>query len=125
MLFHTLNLVFRNFRRSKSTFAIHIMGLSIAFSATLIIYFWVKDELGVDKFHTNDERLFQVVSNVANNGNITTREPTPIGLAHVLSGELPEVEFASTVTPLNWFPKIIVKKNESKIKCEGKFVSEE
>jgi putative ABC transport system permease protein len=101
----------------------NVAGMSVAFTAALIICLWVNDELSVDKFHEKDERLFQVVSNITTNGIVSMREPTPIGMAHILSTELPGIEFASTVTPLRWFPKFIVKKENIKIKCEGKFVS--
>lgn len=123
MIAYTFSLMIRGFLRSKSTLLINLAGLTVAFSSVLIIYLWAKDEMSVDKFHKNDNRLFQVVSNVTSNGIASMREPTPIGLAHVLSAELPEVEFASTVTPPKWFPKIVVTEKNLKVKCEGKFVS--
>lgn len=125
MLQHGLILYIRNFKRSKSTFLIDFIGLSSGFCCLLLIYLWIHDELVIDKFHKNDEQLFQVVSNLQNSDGIITRDATPIGMAYVLRQNMPEVEHAATVTPYRWFPKFILSNGARHIKAEGKFAGDE
>jgi ABC-type antimicrobial peptide transport system permease subunit len=60
----------------------------------LLIYLWVTDELSVDKFHHNDDRLFQLMgySENATGGDVSSTM-APV-LAEALSDEVPEVEYA-------------------------------
>lgn len=122
MLRHNLILIYRNFKKFRSTFFINLVGLSASISCALLIYLWVYDELHFDKFHKKDEQLFQMRENIKTIGEINTRDAMPIGLADALMAEMPEVECASTVTPQGWFPKFILSANSNDVKAEGKFV---
>jgi putative ABC transport system permease protein len=77
MIKHNLLLIFRNFKRFKSTFLINLVGLSTGLACTLIIYLWVNDELKFDKFHKNDQQLYLVMANFHNSGNVVTTRATP------------------------------------------------
>ena len=61
MLKHAITLAVRNFRRHKSSFIINLIGLSTGLACALLIFLWVNDELKMDKFHANDDRLFRVM----------------------------------------------------------------
>lgn len=122
MLRHNLVVTFRNFLRSKGTFLINLTGLTIGLASALVIFLWIDSETSVDKFHKNDERLFQVMSNLHNSNGIVTRDPTPTGLADVLKENFTEVEYAACVTPVRWFPKFLLKTGQLNVKAEGKFV---
>jgi putative ABC transport system permease protein len=61
MLKHNLLLIYRNFKRFKSTFFINWVGLSTGLACTLLIYLWVNDELSMDKFHEKNSRIFHVI----------------------------------------------------------------
>ena len=121
MLRHTLILIYRNIVRFKSTFFINLIGLSTGLACVLLIYLWVSDELNVDKFHKKDERLYQVYENTKTSNGITTHDRMPFGLASALVREIPEVEYAATVTPYRWFPKFLVTANSTPVTSEGKF----
>jgi putative ABC transport system permease protein len=124
MLRHYLTLITRNIGRSKTIFFVNLIGLSTGLCAFILIYLWITDELSFDKFHSNGERLYQVMSNLQNENGISTREATPLGMAYVLSNTFPEVQRAANVTPNRWFPKFVVSANDLHIKAEGKFVGE-
>jgi hypothetical protein len=64
MLRHNLLITYRNFLRYKSSFLINLAGLSTGLACTLLVYLWVNDELHVDKYFENDDRLYQVMENV-------------------------------------------------------------
>ncbi len=98
MLKHNLLIIFRKFKRNKSSFFINLIGLSTGLACALLIYLWVNDELNVDKFHEKDSQLFQVMKNTKNaEGRILTFEWTPGPLANALAEEMPEVEYAVPV----------------------------
>lgn len=87
--------LFRNSRTNKTSFFISLIGLSFGFACAIIIYLWVYDELSVDKFHTNDSQLFQVMMNYKSVDNsIETGKSTPGPLAKALADEFPEVKYA-------------------------------
>ncbi len=94
MLRHNLLIIYRNFKRNKSSFFINLIGLSTGLACTLLIYLWVNDELNFDKFHKKGNQLFQVILQFQNAGTI---EATPGPLAETLAAEMPEVEYATPV----------------------------
>ena len=126
MLRHNLILTFRNFQRYKSTFLINLIGLSSGLACALLIFLWVNDELSVDKFHANDERLYQVMKNYPYEGNIDTGEDTPGLLAKALAEEMPEVESAVSVFPPADFTfKGILSVGDTYVKAGSKFADKE
>ena len=51
----------RNMMRNKTFSFINILGLGLGIACSLFIYLWVQDERSYDNFHTNSERLYQVI----------------------------------------------------------------
>jgi putative ABC transport system permease protein len=94
MLKHNLLIIFRNFKRNKSSFLINLIGLSTGLACVLLIYMWVNDELNFDRFHEKNNQLFQVMQQFQHGETI---EPTPGPLADALAAEIPEVEYAVPV----------------------------
>ena len=122
---HTLLLVYRSFLRYKSSFFINLIGLSTGLACALLIYFWVSDELNVDKFNAKDARLYQVLVNSHDEVNgIQTGPVTPGILAEALAREIPEVEYAASVVPASWFSEQgIISLGEKKIKSKAHYAS--
>jgi putative ABC transport system permease protein len=117
MLFHYLKLAYRNFRRYKSSFFVNLIGLSTGLACALLIYLWVYDELGMDKFHDNERRLFQVMQRtVKKSGEINVFENTPGPLAQALVDELPEIEYAVPVMPRSGEEKGILIVGEKQVR---------
>ena len=127
MLMHHLLLTYRTFLRFKGSFFINLVGLSTGLACTLLIYLWVNDELSMDKFHQNDQRLYQVMHNLPNvDGSIETIPGTPGMLADALAREIPEIERATSVVPAGWFPdKGILSHGNTRIKAGGQFIGRE
>ncbi len=94
MLQHNLLLIYRNFKRFKSTFFINLVGLSTGLTCVLLIYLWVNDEVSVDNFHEKDSRLFRVMVNNPRTEGIETSPSTQAILADALKEEMPEIEYA-------------------------------
>ena len=96
MLKHNLLITYRSFLRNKSTFLINLIGLSTGLACALFIYLWVYDEVAVDQFHENKDRIYKVMHNLEFE-HVLTWEITPVPLGVALVAEMPEVEKAVTV----------------------------
>ena len=121
MLRHNLLIIFRNFKRNKSTFFINLIGLSTGLACALLIYLWVNDELQIDKWSKNDKLLYQVMDNQWQSSGITTGEGTPDMLADALADEIPEVKYAAAVTPSSWFGNFTLTSTDKNFKAIGQF----
>jgi putative ABC transport system permease protein len=122
MFRHTLLIAYRNFIRYKSSFFINLIGLSSGLACAMLIYLWVNDELHIDKFHTNSNRLYQVKENVEQDGDIITRISTAGPTAEALANEMPEVEYAVTNTFVRNFREVLsIEGND--IKADGLYAS--
>ncbi len=122
MFRHNLLLTYRNFKRYKSSFFINLTGLSIGLACALLIYLWVDHELSIDKFHANDLRLYQVMKNNKDQGEINTGEDTPGLLARTLTEEMPEIESAVAVfPPAEYTFKGILSVEDRHMKGKSKF----
>ncbi len=94
MLRHNLLLIYRSFKRFKSTFFINLIGLSTGLAFALLIFLWVRDELSVDRFHEKDNRLVEVLEIHNNPDRPGVNNFTAGILAEALAEEMPEVEYA-------------------------------
>src|SRR5690606_31057263 len=123
MLRHNLILIFRNYKRFKTTFLINLIGLSTGVACTLLIYLWVNDELKMDKFHSLDDRLYQLREHQQHSADVRGTDSTPWLLAEALDDEMPEAEYAVVATRTYWFggiggPTLSVDNNP--VKANGK-----
>lgn len=125
MFKHNLLIIYRNFKRFKSTFFINLIGLSTGLACTLLIYLWVKDELSIDKFHANDRQLFQVMNNQHNTEGIVTTGDTPALLAEAFADEITEIKYAAASTDPSWYEKFSLSVKDKKSKAVGKFVGKD
>ena len=104
MLPYPLLLLYRNFKRFKSTFFINLIGLSTGLACALLIYLWSSDERSFDRYHALDGRLYQVLENRRTAAGIETQTGTIPLLAEALRREMPEIELVATTTPVPFFP---------------------
>ena len=125
MLRHTFLLIYRNFRRFRSTFYINLIGLSSGLACALLIFLWVSDELSVDKFHEKDAQLYQVMERQQQADGITTQTNTPGLLAESLAEDMPEVAHSAAVAPAEWFGDITLSVGEKNIKAPGQFAAKD
>jgi hypothetical protein len=124
MLRHNLLITYRNFLRYKSSFLINLAGLSTGLACTLLIYLWVNDELHVDKYFENDDRLYQVMENVEQGGGMITRISTSGPTAATLKEEFPEVEMA-VMTTSDWIMPAVASVADLDISAGKLYASED
>lgn len=88
-----LKIAWRNLIKNKSYFFINILGLSIALTVSFLMLLWVYDEYNMDKFHANNDRLYQVKRTIPlEAGTFDVYETTPYPLLKYGKEELPEIE---------------------------------
>jgi len=83
-----LKVALRNLQRHKVFTIINLAGLVIGMTCSMLILFWVQDELSTDRFHKNVNNIHRIVSNL----NV---QPAP--LAPTLIKDYPEVKHAVSI----------------------------
>lgn len=82
MFKNLLTVAVRSFLRQKFYSVINVIGLASGLTCALFIYLWVNDEVSKDKFHTDSEKIFQILSNIQlGDGEVLTSTNTPGPLA--------------------------------------------
>jgi putative ABC transport system permease protein len=129
MLKSFFKIAWRNFGKDRQFTILNLVGLSTGLACTFLIYLWVSDELGMDRFHAKDRQLYQVMTNQKNADNLRTIPQTPSLLARTLKAEMPEVEYAAAVLPADWFGKVTLSAKDNSvtqnIKAVGHFADKD
>ncbi|MFK7814587.1 MAG: ABC transporter permease [Maribacter sp.] len=114
-----LKIAWRNLLRNKSFSLLNIVGLSIGLAVTALILIWINFEMGYDRFHENNDRIYQVNNMYPVDGEIWTWNSTPKIMAEVIKNDYPEVEGVSRYfydTPF------LFSKDDKRIKSTGTIV---
>ena len=122
MFRHNFLLALRNFSRYKSSFIINLIGLSTGLACTFLIYMWVTDELTVNKFSTNDDRLFCTMEFRKRATGVWTALSSPGPMADALVTDIPEVEMAAQVT---WPNSYTVSVAENNFTAKGRYAAKD
>lgn len=97
MLKNYLRIALRNFRQRKFYTFINIFGLAIGLASSLLIAWYVLDELSYDRFHQGAERTFRVTTDGGEYYHLAT---TPPPLYEAIKQNIPEVE--AVARAFNW-----------------------
>ncbi|MBC7921324.1 MAG: ABC transporter permease [Ferruginibacter sp.] len=116
MLYHYLTIARRNLLRHKLFSFVNLFGLALGMAGTLVIGLWVRDELSVDRFYPDLDRLYYVR---ISNGDWAGQQ-TSGPLADALKKDIPEIEKA---TKLSWPNNLLIKVGEKAHKEKGYYVS--
>lgn len=119
MFRHNLVLIYRNFMRFRSAFLINLVGLSTGLTCTLMIYLWVDDELQMDQFHANGNRIVHLMEHRKKADGIWTSETTAGPLAETIIKEMPEIEYALASS---WTNNSTFSVGDHNVKASGKSV---
>ncbi|QQL51327.1 ABC transporter permease [Mucilaginibacter ginkgonis] len=91
MIKNYIKTAIRSLNKNKGFTAINILGLALGLAVSLLIVFYVVDELSYDKFNVKADRIFRINDAVKFGGNENTWAVSPAPLAAALH-EFPEVE---------------------------------
>ena len=121
MIQNYLKIAWRNLVRNRGFSLINILGLTIGMTCSILIFIWVKDELGYNKFHANYKELYQVMAHRDFNNQVFTDESMVLPLAKALESSAPQVKNATVIT--HDYSAILEYRN-TKLKKYGHTVSE-
>ncbi|WP_159519821.1 ABC transporter permease [Sunxiuqinia indica] len=96
----------RGFLKNKFISGINLLGLTIAFVCSLLVYAYVVNETSYDRWYPSHERLYRVAAKIEMSGIDFSSAMAAPPLAKTLVREIPEVEKA---TRLWKWPNISVK----------------
>lgn len=98
------------------------MGLSLGLTTVILISMWVKDELSINRYHENSDRIYSVLTNHDNAGGIVTWQITPAEMAEAMKAEFPQVEEAAGVSP--YISGVKFESGGEKMTADGFFVDQ-
>jgi putative ABC transport system permease protein len=95
-----LTVALRNFLRERFYSVLNVTGLATGLCCALLILLWVKDELSVNRFHKDIDRIFLVYGNYLNpSGEIVTWNDTPGLLGEYVRENISGVESVARTFP--------------------------
>ncbi|HLX91968.1 MAG TPA: FtsX-like permease family protein [Puia sp.] len=93
MLKNHFAFAWRNLRNNKTFTLLNLGGLAISFTASLVIFIWVKNELSYDRTGLNADRVYRVALTLQAKGQPDKKFAVTAGpLGPVLVKDFPEVE---------------------------------
>jgi putative ABC transport system permease protein len=123
MIKNYFKITFRNIIRHKAFAAINISGLAIGIAACLLLFTVIKYELSYDKFQTNYQRIYHVVTKDKYSDEIKYTPGVPIPVLAALRLDIPQVtsgglyaSYGSQVT--------VLESNTNANSAEKKFIEE-
>ncbi|HEY9045457.1 MAG TPA: ABC transporter permease [Ohtaekwangia sp.] len=123
MIKNYLLIAIRNIFRNKLFSTVNILGLAFGIGSALIIFLWVNDELSVDKFHANGDRLYRVMENQTySDGKMYTFSSTPGPMAPFIKDKFPEIEKA---TRWSWQMTQLFQYQDKSFYDEGFYVDQD
>ncbi|HTF21926.1 MAG TPA: ABC transporter permease [Chryseolinea sp.] len=131
MIQNFITVALRSFMRNKVISLIHVLGLSIGISASVVIFLIVRFENRFDKFQNNGDRIYRVVMDLNMNGIKGHSAAVPAPLATALA----EVTGIDDVVPVMTFqgdakvsvslpgttPERLFKEQEGAVFTEGDY----
>ncbi len=120
MILNTLKLIFRGFARNKGAFAINLIGLSIGLASALMIYYWVDDEMKVDKFLQAENGPYEMIMHFHEEEGRSTGFSTPSQLAEELPESFPEIKHS---VALRKFDNVTLAFEDNILKADGRHAS--
>jgi predicted permease len=122
MLKNYLKIAWRNIIKNRVFSVLNVLGLATGLLCSLLIYLWIADELAVDKYHENIDRLYSVYQRQIFEGRIDAGYHTPAVLYRELKLKIPELEKAS---PMSWESTKTFSREGKILKENGFFIGED
>lgn len=114
-----LLIAFRNAWRHKGYAFINLFGLSVGLACSFIILLWIEDETRVNRFHENQETLYQAMRHVRfSDGQVFTWGSVTQPMSLALEKEYPEIEHAEM---LSWPNEMILREGDQAFRQQGRY----
>jgi putative ABC transport system permease protein len=114
MVYTYIKIATRNFIKEKFFSILNIAGLCVGITVALLIALYIIHETSYDKFHQKENRIYRLITHVETSGNVTEMTVNFPLTAKFIKAEIPEVEQAIRLYPLQGR----IFKNDEKIFVE-------
>jgi putative ABC transport system permease protein len=94
MLKNLFKIALRNIFKDKVYSSINILGLTIGITCSMFLFMYILDELSYDRYHTNANNIYRIVSNIKEPDNSFTWAIAQVPMAQELRNNYPEVKNA-------------------------------
>ena len=95
MINHHMHIAWRSLRTGKGSGFVNVLGLSLGFASSLLIFLWSYKEVNTDRFHADSERLYSVYNHMIFPDGEASGRNTPAKLPAELIEQFPEIEYAT------------------------------
>jgi putative ABC transport system permease protein len=119
MIRNYLKIAWRNLMKHRVFSCINVIGLAVGLATSLLILLWIKDEMAVNRFHANFDRLYSVLENHNNGAEIATFSSIPMPAALYIKDHIPEVSHA---TRISWGDELLFDFRDKKFMERGLYV---
>lgn len=120
-----LKIAWRNLIKDKQFTFLNVLGLSAGLTCTLLIYFWVHDEMSVDKFFDKNDQVYQLMEHRKAEGQTAVSDESSGMLGEALAAQMPEIEYAAALAPPDWFQTFTLTAGEKNIKAKGQYAGKD
>jgi len=125
MLKNYFKIAWRSLLKDRQFTFLNILGLSSGICCAVLIWLWVADELSVDKFFANDNRIYEVMESNRLNGQQQMSDESTGLVADLLIAQDPEVEYAASLAPPNWWPKYTLSVGDKNLKATAQYAGKD
>ena len=116
---HQIKIVLRNLSRKPVYSIITFAGFTFAIAAGLLIYLWVYNESGYDKFHNDYQRIYRVLT-LSKQGDEIIKSPNcyrPV--AATMKMDYPQIEYATYISYDGEDSPLHLESKSEKIEAKG------
>lgn len=100
MLRNYLKTAWRSLIGNRIYSLINIAGLAVVLAVSVLLFWWVKDELSYDRFHADADRIYRILAHFGQGVDENTWTGTPAPIAVAASKDVPGVEAVVRVRSL-------------------------
>src|SRR6476659_6836161 len=119
MIKNYFKIAWRNLLRNKGFSFLNISGLAIGMASAILILLWIQNEISYDRFHANEDRLYQAWNREKFDNKLHCWSTTPKILGPTLKQDYPEVE---KETRVNWNQHLLFSYGEKRLNVQGTMV---
>lgn len=120
-----LKIAWRNLVKDRQFTFLNVFGLAIGLACALLIYLWVQDELGMDSFLADKDRVVQLMEYNNASGRKYLQDESSGLLSEAIAQKYQEVAYASPLAPPSWFPANTLSVGDKNLKASGQYAGKD